>query len=98
MAVKYPFHNYESFTRWLDSTDPCDEYGFQKAIDHESIPEQITRLEYNLAVYREYMKNESKFPQVVHDSRMFDLKRLREIREPIGQAQIDIEKYHYGRR
>ena len=79
----YPFSNYEEFKKWLAGVAPCDEYGFRKATDNESIPEQIERLEYNLAVYREFMRNRSKFPPAVHEQRKWEFERLREIRKPI---------------
>lgn len=76
---------------FLDSIDPLDDYNFHKPVPGESIPEEITRLELNLAYYREYMKNQSRFPQGVHDQRMADLKRLREIRKPIEYGLNDAQ-------
>lgn len=76
------FNSYEDFKRYFDDLDPIDEYGFLKKprTYHETPEQEIERLEFNLACYREYGKYQSTFPQLVHDQRKFDFERLREIR------------------
>ena len=73
----------QSWKEFLDAIDPLDEFGFHKPKPGELIGDEIARLELNLAKYREFMKNKSKFPRWVHDARMADLERLREIDKPI---------------
>jgi len=80
MQRLYPFSNYEEFKHWLADIAPADEYGFRKATSFESDTDQIQRLEYNLAVYREYGKNQSRFPQEIHDQRKWEFERLRQLR------------------
>jgi len=75
----YPFSNYAEFKVWLDSVEPTDQYGFEKATNNEPDPEQIKRLKYNLAVYRAYMQNQSRFPQELHAQRKWEFGRLREL-------------------
>lgn len=79
------FSNYEDFTEWLDSISPIDDHGFHvRQHDYwndEPVELEVERLEFNLAAYREYLKNGSKFPPEVHQQRMADLKRLRDIRQ-----------------
>lgn len=77
----------DSWKTFLDSIDPLDDYGFHKPVPGELVGDEIARLELNLAYYRESMKNRSRFPQEVHDARMADLERLRQIRKPI---EIDL--------
>lgn len=70
----------QNWKDFLDSIDPLDEFCFHKPPARGETEEQeIERLQLNLAKYREYMKNNSTFPREVHDARMADLARLREL-------------------
>lgn len=84
--------NNEDWKQFLDSIDPLDDYGFHKPKPGEQVGDEIARLELNLAYYREFMKNKSKFPQDVHEARMADLERLRKIRKPIEYGLNDAQR------
>jgi len=77
----YPFSNMREFHVWLESTDPTDKYCFKKAVDNETDTDQITRLEFNLAMYKSYLQNQTRFPQEVHDQRKWEFERLRDLRQ-----------------
>ena len=76
----FRFATYEEAKKWFDTIDPLDEYGFSRRIGKESIPDEIARLELNLAFYTEFMNNRSRFPQWVHAQRAEEFMRLRKLR------------------
>ena len=69
---------------FMDSIDPCDEYGFQiRPLCYwlpESLEDEIERLETNLAIYEQYLLNRTKFPEYIVQARWDDFNRLRVLR------------------
>jgi len=80
----YPFSNYREFLVWLDSTETSDKYCFEKAVSDETDADQIKRLEFNLAMYKSYLQNQTKFPKEIHEQRKWEFARLRELSTAAG--------------
>ena len=83
---QYPFSNYQEFLVWLDSTETSDKYCFEKAQSGETDTQQITRLEYNLAMFKAYKQNQTKFPKEVYAQRQWEFDRLRELKSTRGMS------------
>ena len=66
---------------FLDSVDPLDSYGFQvrpcQYWRGESPQDRRERLEFNQAIYREFMANGSTFPREIHKERQAEFLELR---------------------
>ena len=73
---------------FLDSIDPFDEFGFQIR-PHlywlpESTTDEIKRLEMNLAIYEQYILNDSKFPEHINQARLDDFNRLKDLQRRVA--------------
>ena len=69
---------------FLDSIDPFDEFGFQIRPYFYWLPEpiedEIKRLEMNLLIYAEFIRNGKRFPSEVNEARKREYKRLAYLR------------------
>lgn len=75
----------EQARAFMDSIDSLDEYGFQVRQSLHWLPETreqlIDRLEMNLAIYRESLKNGARFPDSVNTARRNEFIRLDDLKK-----------------
>ena len=81
----FKFATQEEADEWFKTIDPLDAYGFHVRQDHYWLPEtphqELTRLEFNLGAYREFLLCGSRFPPEIKAAREKDFHRARTLRE-----------------
>ncbi len=79
-----------AFTQFMDSIDPYDEYGFHIRPHLYWLPEPVAdeqkRLEFNIAIYEEFIRNGFKFPREVHEQRQREYIRVRFLKKGLEAA------------
>jgi hypothetical protein len=80
--------NRDKVNSFLDSISPLDEYGFEIRPHFywlpESMEDEITRLQWNLVKYEQYLLHGSRFPVHVNRARLDDFNRLQYLQSRVA--------------